>query len=122
MATAAERRAMLEVLREKSPAAAAAMETIFGDVLEDELPKGSTYHIIRFFAEDPAQNRTIIKTGLTLEEAQEHCNDPESSSSTCTNAEGLRRTELYGPWFDGYDLEPELDIYPVDGELRRGSR
>jgi hypothetical protein len=49
-----------------------------------------TYSIIRIF--HPSLNRAsrIIKTGLTLEEAQDHCNDP----STATDK-----------WFDGYEKE-----------------
>ena len=42
-------------------------------------------------------------SGLTLEEVQAHCNDPETSSRTCTRAEGKRRTAQRGPWFDGYE-------------------
>jgi len=42
---------------------------------------------------------------LTLEEAREHCNDPESSSKTATSPEAKERTEIYGPWFDGFEKE-----------------
>jgi hypothetical protein len=58
------------------------------------------YRIIRFYKSGKRKPRTI-KTGLTLQEAQAHCNDPETSSSTATKADyhTLRR----GPWFDGYD-------------------
>ena len=45
------------------------------------------------------------RRGLTLEQAQAHCKDPETSSSTCTSEEGLGRTRMYGPWFDGYEEE-----------------
>lgn len=45
----------------------------------------------------------IIKTGVTLEEAKNHCNDPETSSSTCSTPENLEHLRKYGPWFDGYD-------------------
>ena len=48
-----------------------------------------------------ASKRTI-KSGLTLEQAQAHCGDPETSSSTCTSAAGRRRTRERGEWFDGY--------------------
>ena len=46
------------------------------------------YKIVRFFQDDtPAQ---IIKTGLTLEQAQAHC----------------KREDTQGPgWFDGYTEE-----------------
>lgn len=46
-----------------------------------------TYKIIRFRFKGP---RSVIKRGLTLEEAQEHCNDPS------TRGDG---------WFDGYTEE-----------------
>lgn len=62
-----------------------------------------TYKAVRFFRD--SGRRVVIATGLTLEEAQAHCNDPETSSSTCTNVEGLRRTSRSGPWFDGYSEE-----------------
>ena len=62
-----------------------------------------TYKVIRrYFNNHPNQT---IKRGLTLEEAQEHCQDPETSSSTCKGAENVARTEQFGPWFDGYDDE-----------------
>lgn len=49
--------------------------------------------------------RRVIKRGLTLEQAQAHCKDPETSFRTCTKAAGKRRTELRGGWFDGYTRE-----------------
>jgi hypothetical protein len=58
-----------------------------------------SYDIVRMYQK--GGNR-IIKKGLTLKEAQEHCRDPESSSSTCTNQVGKLRTKRQGPWFDGY--------------------
>lgn len=51
------------------------------------------YKIVRFF--HPSINRrnhgVTRQTGLTLEEAQEHCRDP--------------RTRKEGEWFDGYTQE-----------------
>lgn len=52
------------------------------------------YEIIRMFADD--RETEVIETGLTLEEAQEHCQDPETSSKTC------EVNEIGGQWFDGY--------------------
>ena len=49
-----------------------------------------TYKIIRMYQDD--RPTKTIKTGLTLEEAQEHCQDPS------TSGEG---------WFDGYNGEDE---------------
>ena len=65
----------------------------------------TTYLIKRFcFNENDAAHRSIIRTGLTLEEAQEHCNDSETSSSTAS-AETLAEAGINGPWFDGYEEE-----------------
>lgn len=58
------------------------------------------YRIVRFYKDGPPA-RTIAR-GLTLEMAQEHCSDPETSSTTCTNAAGRARTRKHGAWFDGY--------------------
>lgn len=62
------------------------------------------YRIVRGFFRDHVRKRTIAR-GLTLEEAQAHCKDPETSSQTCTQAVNKRRTRLYGPWFDGYERD-----------------
>ena len=64
-----------------------------------------TYRIRRFYFDCPERHGEVIATGLTLDEAQEHCSDPETSSSTCTEAESVARTEAHGAWFDGYDEE-----------------
>tara|TARA_R100000781_G_scaffold105657_1_gene69486 strand:- start:254 stop:508 length:255 start_codon:yes stop_codon:yes gene_type:complete len=50
------------------------------------------YKIVRFFKED-GKNSVIIKTGLTLEEAQEHCQRPD--------------TRKEGVWFDGFAEQVE---------------
>ena len=63
-----------------------------------------SYKIVRFYA-DPKISKRVIDTGLTLEEAQEHCEDPESSSTTCTSSSGRKRTREKGPWFDGFTEE-----------------
>lgn len=63
-----------------------------------------TYKIVRFFADPKREKETVVK-GLTLEQAQEHCHDPETSSRTATSDAARERTRLYGPWFDGYDEE-----------------
>ena len=62
------------------------------------------FKIIRFFFDENVSNRTI-KRGLTEEEAISHCNDPETSSSTCTNSAGKRRAKRLGFWFDGFTEE-----------------
>lgn len=62
-----------------------------------------SYRIVRHYKED--YSRRTIETGLTLEQAQAHCQDPETSSSTCTKAINVRRTARYGAWFDGYEEE-----------------
>lgn len=64
------------------------------------------YKVERLFFNGGSANggtrRRTIATHLTLDEAQAHCRDPETSSSTCTSAVGKRRTKLHGPWFDSY--------------------
>ena len=49
------------------------------------------------------KQRRISKYPVTLKKAQEHCNDPETSSKTCTNYVGKARTKRLGAWFDCYD-------------------
>jgi hypothetical protein len=58
------------------------------------------YDIIRNFFN--TTDKIIVKQGLTLEEAQKYCQDPETSSSTATSDEAKHRTEIHGPWFDGH--------------------
>lgn len=60
------------------------------------------YRIVRMYFEG---GRRVVLTGLSLEQAQEHCKDPETSSSTCTTSTGRARTRDKGPWFDGYEKE-----------------
>jgi hypothetical protein len=62
------------------------------------------YKIVRSYFNADIRKRTIA-TGLTLEEAQAHCRDPETSSRTCTRPAGKARTRRLGPWFDGYERE-----------------
>lgn len=62
------------------------------------------YRIVRMYEKHPAE-RVRGKTGLTLQEAQAHCRDPETSSRTCTSAAGKKRTRLRGPWFEGYEAQ-----------------
>jgi hypothetical protein len=61
-----------------------------------------TYKIIRFYQK---QGSEVLATGLDLETVQEHCQNPETSSRTCTSVEGQVRTKRFGPWFDGYESE-----------------
>lgn len=62
-----------------------------------------SYRIVRRYLK--GHKRRTIARGLTLQEAQEHCRDPETSSRTCTKSANVRRTRLKGPWFDGYERE-----------------
>lgn len=64
----------------------------------------TTYKIVRFYQRGGSQT-VRGKNHLTLEQAQAHCADPETSSSTATSATAKRRTERRGPWFDGYTQE-----------------
>ena len=53
------------------------------------------YNIIRFKGDGYP---IIVKRNLTLEEAQEHCRNPETSGSTCSDL------SKRGMWFDGYEV------------------
>lgn len=50
--------------------------------------KEPRYIIIRCYAPELNREHDVIETGLTLEEAQAHCSDPE--------------TRIDGEWFDAY--------------------
>lgn len=67
---------------------------------DPELP---VYNIVRFFRDSPIRRR-VIRERVTLSEAQRHCSDPETSSSTCTGKSARARTRRVGAWFDGYEL------------------
>jgi hypothetical protein len=62
------------------------------------------YKVQRLYFNRPGHKRTI-KSGLSLAQAQAHCSDPETSSSTCRLTRNVKRTEQYGPWFDSYTQE-----------------
>lgn len=60
-----------------------------------------TYKVIRRFFSDHF-GPIVIKECLSLEEAQEHCRDPEASSTTAVSVELVELTKNCGHWFDGY--------------------
>jgi hypothetical protein len=61
-----------------------------------------TYKIIRFHKDiSHPDNHKIIKEGLTLKEAQDHCKDPRSMSSPVD----LSTCDEECAWFDGYEEE-----------------
>ena len=51
----------------------------------------TTYTIQRYYAPHRSEETETIDIGLTLEEAQDHCNDEDSHEK--------------GEWFDGYVKE-----------------
>jgi len=59
----------------------------------------STYKIIRGFFDG---DREVIATGLTLAEAKEHCQNPETSSRTCSD-ETAQEVGIGRVWFDGFE-------------------
>jgi len=63
-----------------------------------------SYRIVRMY-QNPSIRSKVIKRGLTLEQAQSHCRDPETSSRTATSPDANAESIAYGPWFDGYEEE-----------------
>ena len=63
--------------------------------------KTKKYKIIRMY-QHFLKSSKIIKVNLTKEQALKHCNDIQTSSSTCTNEEGIKHTQKNGHWFDGF--------------------
>ena len=61
------------------------------------------YKIVRYYQNNrPAR---VMRYNLTLKQAQEHCNDPETSSKTKGGPGGQRLLNLdkkQTNWFDGY--------------------
>ena len=49
--------------------------------------------------------KRVIKRGLTLEQAQAHCRNPETSSSTATSSNARKITKRMGQWFDGFERQ-----------------
>jgi hypothetical protein len=60
------------------------------------------YKVVRVYFNQPGSKRTILE-GVTLEQAQKHCSNPETSSSTCKGSAGKARAKRLGPWFDCYE-------------------
>jgi len=60
----------------------------------------TSYKIVRMFLNGSPR---VVKRGLSLEEAQAHCQDPETSSRTCKKRSAVELTKAMGPWFDGYE-------------------
>ena len=62
----------------------------------------NTYRIVRHYFNG---RKREINSGLTLEQAQQHCANSETSSTTATSSAGRARTRRYGQWFDGYSKD-----------------
>lgn len=60
------------------------------------------YKVVRFYMRG---HKRTLKIGLTLDEAQAHCRNPENSYKTCTRYDQRERTRKRGPWFDGYQKD-----------------
>ena len=54
---------------------------------QQRIEEQTMYKIVRFYRDDEERNGEVIQTGLTKEEAQEHCCNP------ATRGDG---------WFDGW--------------------
>ena len=66
----------------------------------------TTYRIVRFFAPHLRRRaqRSNLPTGLILEEAQAHCQNPETTEKQrVTWSNGVREEVV--KWFDSYEKE-----------------
>ena len=69
------------------------------------------YNIRRFYENENRESR-IVRRGLTLEEAREHCSDPETSSYSASSPKGCGNDEQKEAkwhekkkhWFDGFEI------------------
>lgn len=57
------------------------------------------YKIVRYYLH---KGKRTLESGVTLEVAQAHTQDPESSWKTCTLPSRKAITRKHGPWFDGF--------------------
>jgi len=64
----------------------------------------ATYRVVRFYQSTKYASE-VLKRGLSLKDAHDHCRNKETSSRTCVKSEGTKRTAERGPWFDGYEEE-----------------
>ena len=54
------------------------------------------YEIVRFYSD--SRPPIVMNKGLSLDQAQEHCQDPETSSTTAN----CGRCGVTCDWFEGY--------------------
>ena len=62
------------------------------------------YNVYRRYFKQPGSKRLIL-AHVHIADAQAHCNNPETSSSTCKSSGCKLRTKHMGPWFDSYEKE-----------------
>lgn len=56
------------------------------------MERSASYRVVRFYKDDEhPQHRMIVKRGLTLYLARQHCDNPDTHTAD---------------WFDGYEKEP----------------
>lgn len=61
------------------------------------------YKIVRLYKD--SYRKRVIRRKLTLEDAQAHCSNPETSSSTATGSTAKSRTRRVGAWMDTYTTD-----------------
>lgn len=61
------------------------------------------YKIVRNYVR--GERRVVLRRGLTMLEAKTHCQNPQTSSSTCTSFQGRDLAARRGPWYDTWEAD-----------------
>ncbi len=65
------------------------------------------WRIVRKYQREDLRDRPGRKL-MTKAEAMAHCQDPQTSSATCTTTALIALTRIMGPWFDAFEMHPKF--------------
>lgn len=83
------------------------MQIAIDQVIEEKSPK---YNIVRYYQNLPGhttfKNSKVVRTGLSYEDAKEHCSSPLSEGTMITTIDGMVK---HMKWFDGFTEMTETE-------------